>query len=65
MPLVNSSTIVDQVIDGKRLVANLGTRKAGTRVGVHVHESGGATFVIAGKGAITDSVEGYAEHTIR
>ena len=61
LPLVNSSTIVDQVIDGKRLVANLGTRKAGTRVGVHVHESGGATFVIAGKGAITDSVEGYAD----
>ena len=60
LPLVNSSTIVDQVINGKRLVANLGTRKAGTRVGVHVHESGGATFVIAGKGAITDSVEGYA-----
>ena len=61
LPLVNSSTIVDQVIDGKRLVANLGTRKAGTRVGVHVHESGGATFVVAGKGAITDSVEGYAD----
>jgi Ca2+-binding RTX toxin-like protein len=61
LPLVNTSTIVDQVIDGKRLVANLGTRKAGTRVGVHVHQSGGATFVIAGKGAITDSVEGYAD----
>ena len=61
LPLIDPSTIVDQVIDGKRLVANLGTRKAGTRVGVHVHESGGATFVIAGKGAITDSVEGYAD----
>jgi len=61
LPLIGPSTIVDQVIDGKRLVANLGTRKAGTRVGVHVHESGGATFVIAGKGAITDSVEGYAD----
>ena len=61
LPLIGPSIIVDQVIDGKRLVANLGTRKAGTRVGVHVHESGGATFVIAGKGAITDSVEGYAD----
>ena len=60
LPLIGPSTIVDQVIDGKRLVANLGTRKECTRVGVHVHESGGATFVIAGKGAITDSVEGYA-----
>ena len=56
MPLVDPSIIVDQVIDGKRLVANLGTRKAGTRVGVYVHESGAATFVIAGKGTITDSV---------
>lgn len=61
LPLVNPSTIVDRVIDGKRLVANLGNRKAGTRVGVHVRESGGATFVIAGKSAITNSVEGYAD----
>ncbi len=57
--LENPETIIDQEIDGKKLIATKGTRKAGTRVGVHVHESGGATFVIGGQGAITDIVEEY------
>ena len=39
------------------IVANLGYRKAGTRVGIHVHEDSGITFVLKGKGAITDYVE--------
>lgn len=39
------------------ILANLGYRKAGTRVGIHVHEGSGITFVLKGKGAITDYVE--------
>lgn len=39
------------------ILANLGYRKAGTRVGIHVHEDSGITFVLKGKGAITDYVE--------
>ena len=58
-PLQDSRVIIDEIIDGQRLFANLGVRKAGTRVGVHVHESGGATFVVGGEGAITDLVEGF------
>ena len=59
--------ISDQMVDwtGKdkltgekvRVVANLGYRKAGTRVGIHIHEDSGITFVLKGKGAITDYVE--------
>jgi hypothetical protein len=36
-----------------------GTRLKGTRAGIHVHESGGITFVMRGKGGITDFVNGY------
>ena len=59
LPLQNNRSIINEIIDGQRLVANLGVRKAGTRVGVHVHEAGGATFVVGGEGAITDFVEGF------
>jgi len=54
---------IDTVIDGKRLIVNVGIRKAGTRVGIHVHESGGLTFVMGEEGAITDFVEGFPERT--
>ena len=54
---------IDTVIDGKRLLVNVGIRKAGTRVGIHVHESGGLTFVMGEQGAITDFVEGFPERT--
>lgn len=59
LPLQNSKTLIDEIINGNRLMVNLGTRKAGTRVGIHVHQSGGTTFVVGGEGAITDYVEGY------
>ncbi|MDC0269445.1 hypothetical protein OAK57_02125 [Synechococcus sp. AH-551-N23] len=59
LPLQDNRSIINEIIDGQRLVANLGVRKAGTRVGVHVHEAGGATFVVGGEGAITDFVEGF------
>ena len=59
LPLQDSRALIDEIIDGNRLIVNLGTRKAGTRVGIHVHQSGGTTFVVGGEGAITDYVEGY------
>ncbi len=61
LPLQDNRSIINEIIDGQRLVANLGVRKAGTRVGVHVHEAGGATFVVGGEGAITDFVEGFED----
>ena len=68
LPLQSSRTIVNDVtgedryqedLGNHRVVVNIGNRNAGTRVGIHVHESGGATFVMKGKGEITDFVEGY------
>ncbi|WGW02581.1 cupin domain-containing protein [Tropicibacter oceani] len=55
--LVDVTVMVDTVMpDGNRLVVTRGTRRAGTRVGIHVHEFGGHTCVL--QGAITDFVEG-------
>ena len=59
LPLQDDRPIINEIIDGQKLVVNLGVRKAGTRVGIHVHEAGGATFVVGGEGAITDFVEGF------
>jgi len=42
--------------DGQRLVVTRGIRRAGTRVGIHVHQYGGHTCVLSG--TITDFVEG-------
>jgi quercetin dioxygenase-like cupin family protein len=58
LPLQDETRVIDEVIGEKRLTVSLGTRKAGTRVGIHVHEAGGLTFVVGGDGAITDYVEG-------
>ena len=53
------ATVVDRMTgQKKRIIANLGDRKAGTRVGIHVCENSGLTYVLKGKGAITDYVEG-------
>ena len=59
LPLQDDRPIINEIIDGQKLVVNLGVRKAGTRVGIHVHEAGGLTFVAGGEGAITDFVEGF------
>lgn len=56
--LQNVDVVADKIIGDAQLLVELGTRKAGTRVGIHVHEYGGATFVIGGKGKITDFVQG-------
>lgn len=56
-PLVNSKTLLNIINDkGQRVFISKGIRKAGTRVGIHVHKYGGYTLVL--KGAITDFVEG-------
>jgi hypothetical protein len=60
LPLQNESVVVDEIVGETKVNVFIGTRKAGTRVGIHVHESGGTTFVIGGKGRITDFVEGFS-----
>ncbi len=56
-PLVNTETMLDTTqSDGMRLVVMKGTRVAGTRVAIHVHQYGGHTCVL--EGTITDFVEG-------
>ena len=57
-PLENVRVMIDTIdADGNRLVVMQGIRRAGTRVGIHIHEFGGHTCVLAG--AITDFVEGH------
>lgn len=57
--LVHTSTMLDAIdANGMRVVALKGTRKAGTRVGIHVHKFGGHTCVLSGE--ITGYVEGHA-----
>ena len=58
--LQNTVEVVDEIVGDKHISVMLGTRKAGTRSGIHVHESGGTTFVVGGNGRITDFVEGFA-----
>ena len=58
-PLVAPHTMMD-IIDsnGMRVVVLMGTRKAGTRAPIHVHDFGGHTCVFSGE--ITVFMEGHA-----
>lgn len=57
LPLQNVKTLIDTIdAFGHRLVVTEGTRKAGTRVAIHVHKYGGHTCVLSGE--ITDFVDG-------
>ena len=57
LPLQNTTTLLNILnVDGKRVFVSKGIRKAGTRVGTHVHRHGGYTLVLSGE--ITDFVEG-------
>lgn len=60
--LVNTKILIDTLqTNGDRLLVTMGTRQAGTRVGIHVHEYGGHTCVLTGD--ITVFVEGKSnEH---
>ena len=58
-PLQNVQSLVPMdYIDsfGREVIIHRGIRKAGTRVGIHIHEYGGYTLVLSG--TITDYVEG-------
>ena len=60
LPLQGAHEVVDEITGEHHYRVSIGTRVAGTRVGIHVHEEGGTTFVIGGKvGRITDLVQGY------
>jgi quercetin dioxygenase-like cupin family protein len=57
MRLQDTSVMLDTInSEGKRLLIEKGTRKAGTRVGIHIHKYGGHTCVISG--TITDFIQG-------
>lgn len=57
--LVDEHVMIDTIIhSGERLTTTRAVRKAGTRVGIHMHKYGGWTCVL--EGAMTDFVEGKA-----
>jgi quercetin dioxygenase-like cupin family protein len=57
--LTDEHVMIDTTIaSGERMTITRAVRKAGTRVGIHVHKYGGTTCVI--EGAMTDFVEGQA-----
>ena len=54
---VDTSIMLDTIdADGNQLIVRKGTRKAGTRIGIHIHKYGGHTCVLTGE--ITDFIEG-------
>ena len=60
IPTQDNQTVVDKIVGGQHYLVLISTRLAGTRAGIHVHESGGTTFLIGGKGKITDYVQGFS-----
>ncbi|PZF76406.1 cupin domain-containing protein [Aestuariivirga litoralis] len=59
LPLEQPTVMLDTLdSNGNRVVVMKGIRKAGTRVGIHIHRYGGHTCVLSG--VITDFVEGHA-----
>jgi len=57
LPLQDTVKMLEtETSDGMRLIVMKGTRKAGTRVGIHIHKYGGHTCVLSGN--MTDFVEG-------
>ena len=61
-PLDDVETMIDTVTaDGNRLLVVQGTRRAGTRSVIHLHDYGGYTCVLTG--VITDYVEGQPPTT--
>lgn len=55
--LEDVSVMLDTIdANGNQIVVTKGTRKAGTRVKIHIHEHGGHTCVMTGE--ITDFIEG-------
>ena len=55
--LEDVSIMLDTIdANGHQVIVSKGTRKAGTRVKIHIHEYGGHTCVLTGE--ITDFIEG-------
>jgi quercetin dioxygenase-like cupin family protein len=55
--LVDTNFLLNMITpDGKQLIVHRGTRKAGTRAPIHMHNYGGHTCVLTGE--ITDFIEG-------
>jgi uncharacterized RmlC-like cupin family protein len=58
-PLVKTVKVIDELTGSRRVVVNIGTRKAGTRVPIFTHEAGAGLVVpIGGKGLLTTWTEG-------
>lgn len=58
-PLADTLTVMN-VTDGyQQITVSQGTRLAGARASIHIHQYGAVTFVIGGKGADTDISEGH------
>ena len=62
LPVQDSQVLLDIVNDqGQRVLMTKGVRKAGTRIGIHVHSYGGYTIILSGE--MTDFVEGIPNKT--
>jgi quercetin dioxygenase-like cupin family protein len=56
--LANSKELLLETFGDQEIHVEKGTRLKGTRTGIHVHEAAGITFVMRGKGSITDAIQG-------
>jgi hypothetical protein len=59
IPLQDVVTVMDTVDGYEQILVTKGTRGAGERASIHVHQYGATTFVIGGKGADTDISQGH------
>ena len=56
--LANPKELLLESFGDQEIHVEKGTRVKGTRTGIHVHERGGITLVMRGKGSITDAIQG-------
>jgi uncharacterized RmlC-like cupin family protein len=63
LPLADVVTVMDEVVGYQQILVQQGTRQAGARASIHVHQYGATTFVIGGRGADTDFSEGHEPNT--
>ncbi len=59
IPLQDVVTVMNTVDGYEQILVTKGTRGAGERASIHVHQYGATTFVIGGKGADTDISQGH------
>lgn len=59
LPLTDTLNVMNLTDGYKQITVNQGTRLAGARASIHIHQYGAATFVIGGKGADTDISDGH------